>query len=276
MGTEQETDVSGSTENEADNAAPVSEQSETTEETQEAAPVEETEETEAKADDAETEEEPAEEEKPETAEEKEKRRRKGGWERRAERAERRAEQAERERALLLEQIASNQPKPPAKELAPEEQAAEFVQNLVRQGIAAEREQERQQAAQTAFRAKTEETRTKYADFDDVMEAAPPIPLPPTTRQAILTSPEAPAIMYQLAKSPAELARISRLPPLEAALEIGRLEARLTSSTPVQRTTSKPATRPPPPPTTVGGSSKSTRDITDLPISEYKRRFRSGR
>jgi hypothetical protein len=33
-------------------------------------------------------------------------------------------------------------------------------------------------------------------------------------------------MYQLAKSPAELARLSALPPLDAAREIGRLEAKL--------------------------------------------------
>jgi hypothetical protein len=47
-------------------------------------------------------------------------------------------------------------------------------------------------------------------------------------QALLTSEHGPAIMYQLAKSPAELARISALPPLDAAREIGRLEAKLAS------------------------------------------------
>lgn len=209
-----------------------------------------------------------------TAEEK--RRRKGGWERRAERAERRAEQAERERALLLEQLSAGKPaQTPGKEPTPDERAAEYISSLVQQGIAAEKERERQAATQAEFQRKQREFQARTPDFEDVIAASSHIPVPDSHLGVILTSPDAPAIMYQLARNPDELARISRLPLAQAAREIGRLEEKLASSTAAPKTQPiKSAKRPPAPPTSVGGSPASARNRDDLPIGEYKKAFRS--
>lgn len=179
----------------------------------------------------------------ETAGQKEeKRRRSGGWVRKLERAERRAEQAERERSMLLEQIAAGRPQQPAgpvKEPTPDERAAEYIDSLVEQRIQAREAQTQQQKTVAEFNQRTQAVRAEVEDFDDVIASASHIQVPMAVRQVLLTSPVGPKIMYQLAKSPAELARISALPPLDAAREIGRLEAN-ASSTPTPKAQPKSA------------------------------------
>jgi hypothetical protein len=216
-------------------------------------------------------EEGAEEEKPEGQEEaraEEKHRRAGGWQRKIERLERELEMERQFRAQL--QQGTQQP---AKEKSPEEKAAEYLDGLVSKRLA-ERDAQQQQAAQQAeFQRRAAEVRAAHPDFDEVVLAAD-APVSPALQEALLTSDSGPAIMYQLAKSPAELARLSALPPLAAAREIGRLEAKLASSTSAPKP--KSAARPPAPPTSVNGSASSTRSLDDLPLSEYKRAYRSGR
>jgi hypothetical protein len=214
------------------------------------------------------------EDKGEPSEQEEKRKRAGGWQRKIERLERQNE-------LLLQQLGTQRPHgstqaaPPGKEKTSEEKAAEYIDNLVEQRLT-KREQERQaQSAQAEFQRRTAEVRAAKPDFDDVIMSASDVPVSDGVTQALLTSEHGPAIMYELAKNPAELARISALPPLVAAREIGRLEAKLPSSTSAPKTT-KPALRPPVPPTSVNGSTSSARNLDDLPISEYKRAYRSGR
>ena len=213
------------------------------------------------------------EEKDADAKPEEKHRRAGGWQRKIERLE-------RERAMLLDQLAAQrggqppQGQAPAKEKTPEEQAAEYIDNLVAQRLAQAEAQRRQQEMVTQFQQRTQEVRAKYSDFDEVVESASDVPVPPAVQQALLTRKAGPEIMYTLAKNPAELARIAALPPFDAAIEVGRLEASLASSTaaPVKP---RSATRPPAPPTNVGGGTSSTRSLEDLPLAEYKRRMRSG-
>lgn len=169
-----------------------------------------------------------------------------------------------------------QPKPTesAKELSPEEKLAEYMRNEVRQQLERERAAERQRAEVAAFQQRVAEFAAKTPDYEEAIEDVAHIPVPREVQEAILTSERSPEIMYSLAKNPAELARISALPPLRAALEIGRLAEKLSAgaATPSKP---KPSVRPPAPPTTVSGKSASTRSLEDLPISEYKRRFRSG-
>jgi hypothetical protein len=199
----------------------------------------------------------------------------GGWQRRIAKLERQNEQL---LAQLTAQLPAQRPTQPAAkpdaEKSPDEKAAEFVRALARQERE-EFEQQRQEQAKVAeFHRRTAEVRAAHSDFDDVLLAAD-MPISPGLRQALLTSEYGPAIMYALAKNPGELSRLCDLPPLEAAREVGRLEARQTSSTASPKTT-KPALRPPAPPTSVNGSASSTRSLDDLPLSEYKRAYRSGR
>ena len=185
------------------------------------------------------------------------------------------EQLRRQNAILVEQLAAGRPPPtakPDKEKTPEEKTADYIEGLVERRLEAREAQKQQQTVVTEFQRRTAEVRSKHDDFDDVVGYAD-IPVTSGLGQALLTSEHGPAIMYQLAKSPAELARVSALPPLDAAREVGRLEAKLASASPSAKP-SKTALRLPAPPTSVRGSSPSTRSLEDLPLSEYKRAMRS--
>jgi hypothetical protein len=242
-------------------------------EQQEAAPEEaQAEETEAKADDAEAPEEEAEQQQAEKPDEKHKRA--GGF-------QRKIEKLERQNQILLEQLQRLGQQPPAaqstqpaKEKTAEEKAAEYLDSLVEQRLAAREAQRQAQERQAAFERRTAAVRTAYPDFDEVVAEVAHVQVSNALGQALLTSDKGPEIMYQLAKNPAELARLSALPPLDAAREVGRLEAKAASGAAPQKP--KAASRPPAPPSKVGGSATSTRSLDDLPISEYKRAYRSGR
>jgi hypothetical protein len=201
----------------------------------------------------------------------EKRKRAGGWQRKIERLERQNEQ-------LIAQLTGQRQVPaaakPPSEKTPEEKAAEYIDGLVAKRLAEADAQRQQRAAVAEFQRRTAAVRAGMPDFDDVVMSAD-MPISPALEQALLTSEHGPAIMYKLAKNPGELARLSALPPLDAAREIGRLEAQQASSTASPKTT-KPALRPPAPPTSVNGSASSTRSLDDLPLAEYKRAMRSRR
>lgn len=210
-------------------------------------------------------------EQTEQAKAEEKHRRAGGWQRKIERLE-------RERQLLIEQLAANRPQQPAAPEQPKDPAAqveEYVAQRVRQELAVVREQERQQRVQAEFQKRTQEVRAAHPDFDDALESVSDIPVPQHVQRALLTSQHGAAVMYALAKNRPELERISSLPDIEAMLELGRLAAQV-AVTPTPKTPTKPAMRPPVPPTSVASSKAATRNLDDLPLSEYKRAYRSGR
>jgi hypothetical protein len=176
---------------------------------------------------------------------------------------------------LLEHVARGQkPQETPTEKTPEQKAEEQFDAFLDRRLAAREAQQNQAKAQADFQRRMSETRAAHSDFDDVLSAAEGAPVSQAMQQVLLTSEHGPAIMYQLAKSPAELARISALPPLDAAREIGRLEAQLASGAAPQKP--KSASRPPAPPTSVNGSASSTRSLDDLPLAEYKRAMRTGR
>lgn len=201
----------------------------------------------------------------------EKSRRAGGWRRKIEKLERRNE-------VLMQQLSATKPQQPAAPEKPKDPASEveqYVASLVEQRLQAERAREQQERAQADFLRRRQEVRATHPDFDDVLDDVAHIPVPVAIQQVLLTSEMGPALMYSLAKNPAELARISALPPLEAAREIGRLEAK-ASVTPAPKAPTKTATRPPAPPTSVNGSASNTRSLDELSIADYKRAYRSGR
>lgn len=203
----------------------------------------------------------------------------GGWQRKIERLERELEAARLREIQALRTSQSQTPgqAPTGGDLAkadPVAQAREFFRSVAREEREAAEAQARQQSIVAKFVERTQAARARYADFDDVVSMVD-IPTESPLGQALLTSEQAPDIMYRLATSPAELARINALPPLEAAREIGRLEAKLSSST-AAPSKPKPANRPPAPPTRTGGSasSLSSEDLDKLSFAEYKRRMRS--
>ena len=85
----------------------------------------------------------------------------------------------------------------------------------------------------------EEARSKYDDFEQVAYN-PKLPITNVMAEAIQSSDIGPELAYHLGTNPKEADRISRLPPLAQAKEIGRIEAKLASDPPVKRTSSAPA------------------------------------
>lgn len=106
--------------------------------------------------------------------------------------------------------------------------------------------------------RVEEYRGKTPDFDDTLadcELMISVPM----QAAIRDSDLGPAMLYHLAKNPAEAERISKLGPVSAVRELGKIEVKL--STPV--TPAKRASAAPNPPAQVGGgASSAAKSLTD--------------
>lgn len=187
--------------------------------------------------------------------------RQGGYQRRIERLQ-------RQNQMLLDQLqrGTSTPTGAPKEKTAEEKAAEQFQQLVDRRIA-ERDAERQAKSQIeSFANRAVEVRAKHEDWDDVISGID-IPSNSPLGQAILSSDHGPELMYQLGSDPAELARLSSLSPFAAARELGKMEAKIAATTATTKTVTK---RPPvPPSSTKGAPSAATRDISTLPLAEYK-------
>jgi hypothetical protein len=208
--------------------------------------------------------------------------RKGGYQRRIERLERERELFLREREMFLEQLGQRGVVPPGAQPAtpgqekPQDPAVQLEQYLDAQfeKRLAMREAKAEQERKLAELQKKEEAFiASHEDYGDAVQAFARSGMPPTHVQALLTSEHGPAIMYQLVKNPAELARIRALPPVQAALEIGRLDARLASSTAAQTAPSrtavprKPVAPAPIAPVTARGPT-TVKPVKDMTQEEY--------
>jgi hypothetical protein len=131
-------------------------------------------------------------------------------------------------------------------------------------------QTRTQTVQQEFKARQEAFRAATPDFDEVLEEA-------DTRvsndliQEIVESEHGPELQYYLAKNPDEALRLSSLPPLKLAREVGKIESRF--STTQESTPAKKTTGAPPPPTPTGKSSPTSgKDPGDMNPQEYRAWF----
>lgn len=102
-------------------------------------------------------------------------------------------------------------------------------------------------AEQAARAQWNQRFSAYAkDHPDAIVATqnPHLPINETMTKVIMASEAGPAIYHHLGNNPAEAARISRMPPEQAAAALGRLEA--TLSAPPSPPPKKPSSAPEPP------------------------------
>jgi hypothetical protein len=171
---------------------------------------------------------------------------------------------EREQAQrLAEQQARQQPvaPPPAPDDFENAQAyAEALANQRAQELLAQREAAAQQAALLeSYKDREEEARDRYEDFEQVAYN-PNLPVTDVMAQAIQASDIGPEVIYWLGSNPKEAGRISRLPPVLQAKEIGKIEVNLTSNPPVKKTSTAPA--PLAPVTATRSNSGPRYDTTD--------------
>ena len=170
---------------------------------------------------------------------------------------------EREQAQRLAEQQAKQPVAPPADPNDFESAQQYAEALAEQKareMLAQREAAKQQAEFVeAYRDREEEARDKYEDFEQVAYN-PSLPVTDFMAQAIQASDIGPEVIYFLGSNPKEAARISRLPPVLQAKEIGKIEANLASNPPVKKTSTAPA--PLAPVTATRSNSGPRRDTTD--------------
>lgn len=143
-----------------------------------------------------------------------------------------------------ERAQQSAPVVPAAPVVPEQFATteEYVEALALQKadqLLTQREQQkRQQEIIEAYHDREEEARNKYDDFEQVAYN-PNLPITADMAQAIQYSEIGPDLAYHLGANPKEAERISRLPPILQAKEIGKIEAKLAADPPVKKTSNAP-------------------------------------
>ena len=150
---------------------------------------------------------------------------------------------EREQAQRLAEQQARQPVSPPPAPDDFESAQQYAEALAEQKareLLAQREAAAQQAALLeSYKDREEEARDRYEDFEQVAYN-PNLPVTDHMAQAIQASDIGPEVIYWLGSNPKEAGRISRLPPILQAKEIGKIEANLTSNPPVKKTSTAPA------------------------------------
>jgi hypothetical protein len=124
----------------------------------------------------------------------------------------------------------------------------------------------QQQLASQFQVKEQAYAAQHPGYmERVAELSSSIPLPGELLMAISQSDYGPAIADHLAQNLDVADRLTRMNPVAAAVEIGRIEARISAPKP-----SKPVTQAPAPVPTLGGSSAVGKDLGALSYEDYKR------
>lgn len=204
-------------------------------------------------------------EKPEGAEQqqadKSEQPKKGGVQKRIDELTRKAHEAEREAAFWREQAAKSQApstdatKPARDDFATDDDYFEALADWkAEQKVGEFRKQQQAEAlnkaeqTQTATRFELYQERVAASleaipDYAEVVGASD-VPAAPHVLESILDSDSGPQLAYHLAKNPELAEQLNAMTPVQAAREIGRLEAQLahpkTETTPPKRTTNAPA------------------------------------
>jgi len=149
---------------------------------------------------------------------------------------------EREQA---QRVAETQARPPVAPPAVDdfESASAYAEALAEQKaqeLLSRREAAKAQAELLdAYHEREEDARTKYDDFEQVAYN-PKLPVTDVMAQTIQASDIGPDVIYWLGSNPKEAARISTLPGILQAREIGKIEAKLADNPPIKKTSTAPA------------------------------------
>lgn len=104
---------------------------------------------------------------------------------------------------------------------------------------------------------------------------PRVPFSQTMAEVVAESEDGPALAYYLASNLAQADAIAQLPPLAAARELGRIEAKLSSEREKAKTT-PPVSKAPPPPAKIEGAGdpqveKDPTQMTDSEFAKWRQR-----
>lgn len=176
-----------------------------------------------------------------------------------------------QQTLKAQQPAQPAEVPPPEQFESTEAYAEALATRKAEELLAQRDEQRRQAELLeVYHELEEEARAKYDDFEQVAYN-PRLPITNSMAQAIQASEIGPEVAYYLGSNPKEADRISRLPALLQAKEIGKVEAKLASDPPTKKTSTAPAPITPVTSRSAGGPAYDTTDprsIKTMSTSEW--------
>lgn len=136
----------------------------------------------------------------------------------------------------------------------------------------DRRQEQASQRLTTLRDRESAFEAEHPDYRERVYS-PTVPITQGMAEAMLGTDNAPAVAYHLATHLDEAAAIAALSPIQQAIAIGRIDARL-SAPPAPAAPSAPlpkkTTNAPPPPKTVSGAGQPTVTVDDPNISSAQR------
>lgn len=137
-----------------------------------------------------------------------------------------------------------------------EKAAAKAEAKLRESQERERSERSRRESQSKFREREAKAREELEDYEEYAYTAP---IDDVT-DIIMAMDEGPRIAYYLGKNPETAARINALPPHLAAIELGRLDARLASER--EQAKAKAVSKAPPPPPRLDTSETGVDDDPD--------------
>lgn len=108
----------------------------------------------------------------------------------------------------------------------------------------EREAESRRDAQEAFDSQLDDLAGKVENFDEIMQKAAEIQVAPHVKALIQESESGALLFLHLAQNADKVASLNRMPPVQAAREMGRIEAGLSLPNPKRATKAPPPVRNP--------------------------------
>lgn len=144
-----------------------------------------------------------------------------------------------------------------------EYAITQAESRVEQKISTRSQQERQQSVQKSFEERAAKYAAEHPDFDQAVDdLGRTIRFSPEIVEAIGMSDHGPAVVHYLAQHLDEADRIARLPAHIAAVQLGRIEAQVSTPKP------KPVTKAPDPAPTLGGGAAASKDPDRMTADEW--------
>ena len=191
-------------------------------------------------------------------------------------------EAERE-ASYWREIANSKGASPAEKAAPEKPTidkfndyGEFVEALTdwkADQAVTSRLQERAQAQQqeartTSWNERQDIARTTMPDYDEVVGGSN-TPVAPHVAEVITGSDNGPALAYHFARNPEVLTRLNGMPALQAAREVGRIEASLAQTKAEPSLQVKTTNAPTPAATSANQGRSSTVPLEKMTQAQYE-------
>ncbi|MCP5017144.1 MAG: hypothetical protein GY938_18010 [Ketobacter sp.] len=126
-------------------------------------------------------------------------------------------------------------------------------------------EDRSTAVMQTFNTRSAQYAAQNPEYDDLEKSSAGINWNSGLSAAILNSEVGPSVHHHLLANPEELDRINSLDPVMSAVEVGRLEAKLSAN----KSAVKLTNAPPPPDISTGGSASADKDPSKMSQKEYE-------